>query len=60
MQEADIVLLLARLMATVGRILLLARRGRNAEALWLVQSLLVPMCHGMEAIEQALQEKPYR
>lgn len=57
MQEADRVLLLARLMATVGRILLLARRDRNAEALWLIRSLLVPMCHGMEAIEKALQDK---
>ena len=54
MQEADMVLLLARLMATIGRILLLARRDRNAEPL---RSLLVPMCHGMEAIEKALQDK---
>ena len=57
MQEADVFLLLSRLMATIGRILLLARRDRNAQALLLIRSLLVPMCHGMEAIEKALQDK---
>jgi hypothetical protein len=54
--ESDVFVKLSRLIATIGRVIVLARLRRQTFILVFVCSLLDVMCHAMDAIEKSLQD----
>jgi len=56
MREADLLTVLARLTATIGRIVLLAYAHRQPFMIVFTATFLNIICHALEAIEKSLQE----
>ncbi len=54
--DADLFLVVSRLMATLGRMVVLARHRRQPVIVVLVCVLLDALCHAMDAIERFLRD----
>ncbi len=53
--DADLLLVVSRLIATLGRIVVLARARRQEVMLAVVCSLLALVCHALKAVEKSLE-----